>query len=100
MIIIKNIILYFIQIRHTDDFPSTGTRLVLIIYLSFLSISFFIFSIYLRLFIVTFSVLQAYCAVITEYGIPSDFVRKLTASLQIKISTGQLNFSNRNVIIF
>ena len=28
MIIIKNIILYFIQIRHTDDFPSMGTRLV------------------------------------------------------------------------
>ena len=29
MIIIKiNILLYFIQIRHTDDFPSTGTRLV------------------------------------------------------------------------
>ena len=28
MIIIKNIIQYFIQIRHTDDFPSTGTRLV------------------------------------------------------------------------
>ena len=28
MIIIKNIILYFIEIRHTDDFPSTGTRLV------------------------------------------------------------------------
>ena len=27
-IIIKIIILYFIQIRHTDDFPSTGTRLV------------------------------------------------------------------------
>ena len=27
MIIIKIIILYFIQIRHTDDFPSTGTRL-------------------------------------------------------------------------
>ena len=27
MIIIK-IILYFIQIRHTDDFPSTATRLV------------------------------------------------------------------------
>ena len=24
MIIIKLIILYFIQIRHTDDFPSTG----------------------------------------------------------------------------
>ena len=30
MIIIKIIILYFIQIRHTDDFPSTGTRLVVI----------------------------------------------------------------------
>ena len=29
MIIIKNI-LYFIQIRHTDDLHSTGTRLVLI----------------------------------------------------------------------
>ena len=33
MIIIKIIILYFIQIRHPDDFPSTGTRLVLIIYI-------------------------------------------------------------------
>ena len=31
MIIIKVIILYFIQIRHIDDFPSTGTRLVIII---------------------------------------------------------------------
>ena len=31
MIIIKNVILYFIHITHTDDFPSTGTRLVLII---------------------------------------------------------------------
>ena len=30
MIIIKISILYFIQIRHTDDFPSTGTRLVII----------------------------------------------------------------------
>ena len=29
MIIIKNTILYFIQVRHTDDFPPTGTRLVL-----------------------------------------------------------------------
>ena len=29
MIIIKIIIIYFIQIRHTDDFHSTGTRLVL-----------------------------------------------------------------------
>ena len=28
MIVITIIILYFIQIRHTDDFPSTGTRLV------------------------------------------------------------------------
>ena len=26
MIIIKIIILYFIQIRHTDDFPPTGTH--------------------------------------------------------------------------
>ena len=25
---VKNIILYFIQIRHIDDFPSMGTRLV------------------------------------------------------------------------
>ena len=32
MIIIKNIILYFIQIRHTDDFPSTGTLLVILQY--------------------------------------------------------------------
>ena len=29
MIIIQHIILYFIQITHTDDFPSTGTRLVI-----------------------------------------------------------------------
>ena len=28
IIIFKIIILYFIQIRHTDDFPSTATRLV------------------------------------------------------------------------
>ena len=34
MLIIKIIILYFIQIRQSDDFPSTGTRLVIIIYLS------------------------------------------------------------------
>ena len=34
MIIIKIIILYFIQIRHTDDIPSTGTRLVLLIYIA------------------------------------------------------------------
>ena len=46
----------------------------------------------------TISVRNACCAVITEYGIPSDFVRKSTVSLQIKISTPQLNFSNRNVI--
>ena len=31
MIIIKIIILYFIQIRHTDDVPSMSTRLVQII---------------------------------------------------------------------
>ena len=47
----------------------------------------------------TISVLRAYCAVTTEYGISSDFVRKSTASLQIKISTAQLNCSNKNVII-
>ena len=29
VIIINIIILYFIQIRHTDDFPTTGTGLVL-----------------------------------------------------------------------
>ena len=28
MITINIIILYFKQIKHTDDFPSTGTRLV------------------------------------------------------------------------
>ena len=48
----------------------------------------------------TISVLQAYSAVITAYAIPSDSVRKSTVPLQIKISTEQLNFSNRNVIIF
>ena len=31
LIIIKMIFLYFIEIAHTDDFPSTGTRLVNII---------------------------------------------------------------------
>ena len=31
MIIIKIIILYFIKIRNTDDFPPTGTLLVIII---------------------------------------------------------------------
>ena len=30
MIIIKIIFLYFIEIAHTDDFLSTGTRLILI----------------------------------------------------------------------
>ena len=29
---VKIIIIYFIQIRHTDDFPSKGTRLVIIMY--------------------------------------------------------------------
>ena len=48
----------------------------------------------------TISVLQAYSAVITAYAIPSDSVRKSTVPRQIKISTAQLNFSNRNVIIF
>ena len=42
----------------------------------------------------TISVLQACCAVTTEYDIPRDFVRKSTASLKIKISTAQVNFSN------
>ena len=32
MIIIQIIFLYFIEIAHTDDFPSTGTRLVLVIW--------------------------------------------------------------------
>ena len=32
MIMITIIILYFIQIRHTDDFPPTGTLLVSIIF--------------------------------------------------------------------
>ena len=32
MTIIKIIILYFIQIRHTDDFPSTGTLLVVLMH--------------------------------------------------------------------
>ena len=34
MIMITIIILYFIQIRHTDDFPPTGTLLVLLMELS------------------------------------------------------------------
>ena len=32
MIIIKIIFLYFIEIAHADDFPSTGTQLVIIIF--------------------------------------------------------------------
>ena len=32
MIIIKIIFLYFIEIAHTDEFPSTGTRLVAIMW--------------------------------------------------------------------
>ena len=52
------------------------------------------------MFALAISVQQAYFAVITEYGIPSDFVRKSTVSLQIMISTAQLHFSNRDVIIF
>ena len=38
MIIIKIIILYFIQIRHTDDFPPTGTLLVSVICVKMLSV--------------------------------------------------------------
>ena len=37
---------------------------------------------------------------VSTTSLPSNFVIKSTASLQIKISTTQLNFSNRNVIIF
>ena len=35
MIIIKIIILYFIQIRHTDAFPPTGTLLVYIVHCTY-----------------------------------------------------------------
>ena len=48
----------------------------------------------------TISVLKACCAVTTEYGIPGDCVKTSIASLQIKISTAQVNFSNGKVIIF
>ena len=37
MIITEIIIIYFIQITHTDDFPSTGTRLVEIMIINQLS---------------------------------------------------------------
>ena len=46
----------------------------------------------------TISVLQHCYAVITEYSITIDFVRKSTASLRIKISTAQtraLDLSSR-----
>ena len=36
----------------------------------------------------------------TEYSIPGDIVRKSTASLQIKISTAQLNFLYWNLIFW
>ena len=81
MIIIKIIILYFIQITHNDDVPLNG------------------YSASQDDQQLTISV-QACCAVTTEYGIPGDFVKTSTASLQIKISTAQVNFSNRKVIIF
>ena len=42
--------------------------------------------------LLTISVLQAYCAVITEYCIPSDFVKTSTASLQIKILAAEIVF--------
>ena len=63
-------------------------------------ITFFYSHLYHHMRWLTISVLQGYCAMITAYSIPSDFVRKSTVSLQIKISTAQLNFSNRNLIIF
>ena len=42
--------------------------------------------------VLTISVLQACCSMTTEHGIPGDFVRISTASLQIKITTAQVNF--------
>ena len=48
--------------------------------------------------ILTISILQPCCAVTTEYGIPTEFVRTSTGALQIKISAAQHIFSNRNVI--
>ena len=48
--------------------------------------------------LLTISVLQAYCAVITEYAIPSNFVKTWTASLQIKISAALQFFEwERNI---
>ena len=44
MMIIKIIILYFIQIRHTDNFPSTDIRLVLLLIMNPDVIITFIFS--------------------------------------------------------
>ena len=40
MIIIKIIFLYFIDIANTDNFPSTGARLVIIINLIYMYFSF------------------------------------------------------------
>ena len=58
MIIIKMIILYFIQIRHTDDFPSTGTRRVMIINLTFeVPVSFYLFIFKLRNFFSSWSII-------------------------------------------
>ena len=50
----------------------------------------------------TISVVQLCCAGITEYGIPSDFVRKSTTVRQIKVSAAPPNLVNslRNVIIY
>ena len=36
MIIIKIILLYFIEVAHTHDFPSTGTRLLFLMLVYFL----------------------------------------------------------------
>ena len=41
LLIIKIIILYFIQIRHTDAFPPTGTLLVVIIIANYISRSYY-----------------------------------------------------------
>ena len=42
-------------------------------------------------FYLTISVLKPHCVVTTEYGIPSDFVKKSSASLQIDFSSTGLD---------
>ena len=60
MIIIKIIILYFIQIRHTDDFPSTGTRLVIIILAIIIIRIIIIIIIIIRLIIIIIIIIKLY----------------------------------------